>query len=124
MPAHKPEDMARTWEAAFNTGDVEQVMALYESDCILVPQPGQTVAGTAAVREALLGFLAVKGQIKLTSKRVLQSGDIALLNGHWDLNGTGPDGSPVSMSGDTNEVIRRQADGTWRYVIDDPYNMP
>jgi uncharacterized protein (TIGR02246 family) len=124
MPAHTPDDMVPTWEAAFNTGDVEQVMALYEPDCILVPQPGQTVAGTAAVREALLGFLAVKGQIKFTSKRVLQSGDIALLNGHWDLNGTGPDGSPVSMSGDTNEVIRRQADGTWRYVIDDPFNMP
>jgi hypothetical protein len=32
--------------------------------------------------------------------------------------------STRANSGDTNEVIRRQADGTWRYVIDDPFNMP
>jgi uncharacterized protein (TIGR02246 family) len=124
MPANTPEEVPATWEAAFNTGDIDQVMALYEADAVLVPEPGKKVAGSAAIREALLGFLAVKGQIKLTSKRVLQCGDVALLNGHWDLNGTGPDGSPVSMSGDTNEVVRRQADGTWRYVVDDPFNMP
>jgi hypothetical protein len=28
------------------------------------------------------------------------------------------------MSGDTSEVIRRQSDGTWRYVIDDdPFSL-
>jgi uncharacterized protein (TIGR02246 family) len=116
--------MVPTFEAAFNTGDIEQVMALYEPDCVLVPEPGQQVAGTAAIRDALLGFLAVKGKIKYASKRVLVNGDIALVNGHWDLNGTGPDGSPVSMSGDTSEIIRRQADGTWRYIIDDPFSLP
>jgi len=116
--------MVPTFEAAFNSRDIEQLMALYEPDCVLVPQPGQTVAGTAAIREALLGFLAVRGQMKVTSKRVLQSGDIAFVNSHWDLNGTGPDGSAVSMSGDTSEVIRKQSDGTWRYVIDDPFSLP
>jgi uncharacterized protein (TIGR02246 family) len=124
MPAHKPEDMVPTFEAAFNSGDIEQVMALYEPDCVLVPQPGQTVAGTAAIRAALVGFLAVRGQIKVTSKRVLQNGDVAFVNSHWDLNGSGPDGSAVAMSGDTSEVIRKQSDGTWRYAIDDPFSLP
>src|SRR5262245_20749799 len=124
MPAHRPEDMVPTFKAAFNTGDIEQVMALYEPGCVLVPEPGQTVTGTAAIHEALLGFLALKAPIKYAAKRDLVSGDIALVNGHWDINGTGPDGSPVALSGDTSEVIRRQADGTWRYVVDDPFSQP
>ena len=37
------------------------------------------------------------------------------------LDGTTPDGSPVQMSVHTLEVLRRQRDGTWKYVIDDPY---
>jgi uncharacterized protein (TIGR02246 family) len=123
MPATTPDDMPRAFESAFNTGDIDQVMQLYESECVLVPAPGQTVSGAAAIREALLGFLAVKGQIKLQFRRVLVSGDLALVNSHWDLNGTGADGAPVSLSGDTSEVIRRQSDGTWRYVIDDPFSV-
>jgi uncharacterized protein (TIGR02246 family) len=115
--------MPNAFESAFNTGDIDQVMQLYEAECVLVPTPGQIVTGTAAIREALLGFLAVRGQIKLQSRRVLVSGDVALLNGHWDLNGTGADGAPVSLSGDTSEVIRRQSDGTWRFVIDDPFSV-
>jgi uncharacterized protein (TIGR02246 family) len=67
--------MVPTFEAAFNSGDVEQVMALYEPDSVLVAQPGQTVAGPAAIREALFAFLSPRDQSKLTAKRVLQSGD-------------------------------------------------
>ena len=30
-------------------------------------------------------------------------------------------GKPVSMAGQSTEVVRRQLDGTWRYVVDNPY---
>ena len=36
----------------------------------------------------------------------------------WSLTGTGPDGKPLTMGATTAEVARRQADSTWRYVID------
>ncbi len=123
MPALQPEDMPSTFESAFNTGDIEQVMALYEPNAVLIPQPGQVVQGVAAAREALRGFLAFKLPIHLEVKRVLSAGDVALLSTTWSLAGTGPDGASVNLSGTTTEVIRRQSDGTWRYVIDDPFSI-
>src|SRR5437868_188001 len=57
MLANRPEDMPATFQTGFNTGDLDQVMALYEADAVLVPQPGQVVRGTDAIRQALLGFL-------------------------------------------------------------------
>lgn len=30
------------------------------------------------------------------------------------------DGKPLSMSGKTSEVLRRQPDGRWLYIIDHP----
>jgi uncharacterized protein (TIGR02246 family) len=115
--------MASTFESAFNTGDIEQVMALYEPDAVLIPEPGQVVHGVAAAREVLTGFLALKLPIHLEVKRVLSAGDLALVSSSWSLKGRGPDGSPVDLSGNTTEVIRRQSDGTWRYAIDDPFSV-
>jgi ketosteroid isomerase-like protein len=69
------------------------------------------------VRAALLGFLALKGRITLDTKLVFTVGDLAL-SSTWSLNGTGPDGNPVALGATTAEVARRQADGIWRYVID------
>jgi uncharacterized protein (TIGR02246 family) len=123
MPAIQPDDMPAVFEQAFNTGDIDQVLALYEPDAVLVPQPGQVVHGLAAIREALQGFFALKLPIRLERKRVLVMGDIALVASSWTLSGTGPDGSAVDLGGNTTEVIRRQADGTWRYVIDDPFSV-
>jgi uncharacterized protein (TIGR02246 family) len=97
-------------------------MALYEPDAILVPQPGmEPVKGTGAIRTALEGFLALKGRLELETKHVLQHGDIALLRAAWRLKGTGPDGQRVEMAHGSAEVVRRQPDGSWRYIIDHPY---
>jgi hypothetical protein len=50
MPAKQPEDMPAIFETAFNTGDIEQVLALYEADAVMLPQPGQVVRGADAIR--------------------------------------------------------------------------
>jgi ketosteroid isomerase-like protein len=47
--------------------------------------------------------------------------DSALLHSAWTLATTGPDGVPINMAGTTADVVRRQADGTWRFVIDNPW---
>jgi ketosteroid isomerase-like protein len=41
----------------------------------------------------------------------------------WTLTGgTDPDGNPVELSGRATEVLRRQDNGSWLVVIDDPWS--
>ena len=47
---------------------------------------------------------------------VFTAGDLALIHTPWTLRM--PDGS--SPEGATAEVARRQSDGSWKYVIDNP----
>lgn len=121
MGATTPRDVQSQWARAFNAGDIQGLMALYASDACLVPQPGQPVQGHGAIREALQAFLALGAKIELAPDYVLETGDTALLRGRWQLSGRGPDGQPLAMSGRSSEVVRKQADGSWVYVIDHPY---
>lgn len=119
MTARKPDEPHLLFVKAFNARDLASLTALYESDAGMVAQPGQqAVIGIEALREVLQGFLALKGTIDIQTKSVIQAGDIALLRSQWHLTGTGPDGQPIEMSHNDTEVVRRQLNGSWRYVID------
>jgi uncharacterized protein (TIGR02246 family) len=121
MPATTPEQIHRLFETTFNNGDLDGLMTLYEPDAVLVPQPGSVARGTDQVREALQRYLALEGRITLDTKLVVTVGDLAYLSNTWSLDGTGPDGQPVTLGATTAEVARRQTDGTWRYVIDNAW---
>ena len=121
MSARTPEEMPRLWAETFVAGDLDALVALYEADATLVAQPGEVVTGVEAIREVLRAFLATKPSFNLEVRKVLQAGDIALSFADWTLVGTGPDGEPIEMSAQTSDVLRRQADGTWRFAIDNPY---
>jgi len=122
VPASEPEQMHGLFEQAFNAGDIDALMALYEPDAALVPQPGAIAEGSAAIRDALRWFLDRRGRISLETKLVLRVGDLAYLANRWSLTGgTMPDGSPAELGATTAEVARRQSDGTWLYVIDNAW---
>ena len=73
------------------------------------------------VREGLAGFIAMKGNLDLEVTRVLEVGDLALVIGVWSFAGTGPDGKLVKLAAKNVDVLRRQADGSWCFVIDNPW---
>ena len=122
MRAARPEQIHGLFEEAFNAGDLDALMALYEADATLVPQPGVVAEGSAAIRDSLRWFLDRGGRISLETKLVLPVGDLALLSTRWSLTGaTMPDGSPAELGAITAEVARRQPDGSWLYVIDNAW---
>lgn len=53
----------------------------------------------------------------------LNRGDLALVYGDWHLEATTPEGQPVTLAGRSVEVHRRQPDGTWRMIIDEPMGV-
>ena len=121
MSVQQPEEIHRAFTAAFNAGDAAALLELYEPDASLAPAPGEVVTGLDAIREVLAGFLALKGQMTIETLRVLPAGDVVLLHGMWLLTGTGADGNPLELAGRNTEVVRRQADGSWRFIVDNPF---
>ena len=116
-----PEQVLESLVAGINAGDLDSLMPLYESEAAFATQPGSLAPGAAGIREALNGFIGMNGTLDLEVTRVLEVDDLALVIGVWSFDGTGPDGAPVRLEARNADVLRRQADGTWRFVIDNPW---
>src|SRR3954454_22539589 len=104
-----------------NSGDLDSLMPLYETDAAFAAEPGSLAHGAPGVSEALSGFISMNGTLDLQVTRVLEVDDLALVVGTWSFDGRGPDGEPVHLEARNADVLRRQSDGTWRFVIDNPW---
>ena len=112
-------DIHRTVETTVNNEDVEGFVALYAPDAYMVLPDGSTITGHEAIREVATQVCAMKGRMTVTTRYVIEAGDLAILSNQWTLTVGGE-----SMSGITAEVAQRQPDGGWLYIIDNPYASP
>jgi ketosteroid isomerase-like protein len=79
-------------------------------------QSGETKQG-AGLKEELALLAEARTVFHFNIRRVIQSGDIALMHTDWSM------AAPQQMPLYAIEVARRQQDGTWRWLIGDPFTV-
>lgn len=104
----------------FNSRDIDGLLALMAPGAVFVPAPGHALSGEQEVRGGLEQFLSVNLPIEMNVRHVYQTGNYGLGIADWSINGTGPDGSEVSMSGSTSDVAVYDEEHGWRLLIDNP----
>ena len=112
-----PEDMSPTLAIAFNARDLDAMAALYDEDAVLIDETGAEHPGIDAIKEALKDMLKTGGVMTSAPRLAVIMGDIALSGADWRLE---PRDGGEPLEGRSLEVLRRQPDGSWRYVIDCP----
>jgi uncharacterized protein (TIGR02246 family) len=122
MPARKPEECDLLLIEAMNRGDLDTAVALYEPKATYVLDSGEVITGQTAIREVAKSFLALKPKFSIEVKALLSGdGGLALTSATWNATGIDADGKSFTAAGKSMEVVRRQADGTWLFVIDNPH---
>jgi uncharacterized protein (TIGR02246 family) len=116
-----PTAVINALSALLAEGDLEGALALYEPEATFAPEPGRQVTGADAIRAALEQFIALKPSMTGSIEKVMEAGGVALVVNRWSLSGTAPDGAPVEMTGVSSDVMRRQGDGSWLILVDDPW---
>jgi uncharacterized protein (TIGR02246 family) len=120
--ATSPESCDRLFGEHVNAGDLEALLALYEPSCRLVRRDGSVARGHAEIRLVFERLLATRAKMSTEIVKVVQSDeDLAMVYNDWHMSATRPDGQPVEASGKAIEVVRRQPNGIWRFILDDPF---
>jgi uncharacterized protein (TIGR02246 family) len=121
MTAGAPADVDRLFGERVNAGDVEGVLALYEPSATLMTRDAGPLVGHVAIREYLQTLTGLKTTIDMGAVRVVPLGeDLAVTHHDWHATLTMPDGQTATLAGKATEIVRRQPDGSWRFVFDDP----
>lgn len=117
MRAHTPEEICKLFQDAMAEGDIDSVLSVYDREAAFVNKSGEVTKGRHGLREALAPLAAMKARFDFTIKAVVEAGDIALMHTQWTVS------SPQPMKVYAIEVARRQLDGTWCWLIGDPYTI-
>jgi uncharacterized protein (TIGR02246 family) len=105
------------WRDAFRRGDVEAIFSLLTEDYVLWA-PGTAAMGIDAMRPRLAAALAAyEIEIAFEREERMVSGDLAVERG-WDVQNVRPraGGAARVQRQRIFVVLRRMADGTWRFA--------
>jgi ketosteroid isomerase-like protein len=105
----QPEDLSQLIVERLNAGDVAGLVALYEPDAVMALPGGQTATGAGEIRTAYEQIVADRLTFQPgVQQATLRCGDLALTS------------SRLADGTITAEVARRQPDGPWLWVLDQP----
>ncbi|MFC5906243.1 YybH family protein [Streptacidiphilus monticola] len=108
--AMQPEDLTRLFVEHANNGDAAGIASLYEADAVMAYPPGSTTVGREAIRELWEKILANRPHFEPEPPLpTLVSGELALTST-----------PPKDGTGARAQVARRQPDGSWLRVLDQP----
>ena len=112
------------WNDALQTGDPDQVVALYADDAILLPTVSNQVRHDPAERrDYFVSFLKKRPHGVLNESNVREFGELAINSGVYTFALTAEDGSVAQVPCRFTFVYRRQ-DGEWKIVEHHSSQMP
>jgi ketosteroid isomerase-like protein len=115
----KPENANECYALAFNSNDIDLLISLYETNSILISN-NKEIVGKENIKIELQKYLQLGGQMKIKNRFANQLEDIALLGSTWEIEFKNRQGELTTIKGFGSEIVRRQTDGTWLFIVDNP----
>ena len=120
MPVPSPEAMSKAFAEAVGAADIERLLALYDPSVRYVSRRGAVSEGHDGIRRAFWWLEGFVGEMEIENRYCITCGDTALVSAGWRIRGTSG-GRVIDSKGLSAEVLRRGADGIWRYIVDHPF---
>lgn len=112
-----PHDIHSHFIVSLLKSRMDDALSLYHDQAAFVPGFGQeAVYGCTKILEQLEVFQKVASKMELVNKSLYVAGDSALVNMQWKI--TGEDTVHTAM-----DVLIKNDDGTWQFLIDNPYGV-
>ena len=113
--------VSKDWSKLASTDSIEKVLSYWADDAIIMP-PGQPpLKGKKAIREMIEGTSKIPG-FKISweplSVSVSKSGDMAYMIEHNQITVNDTSGKPITEFNKVVTVWRKEADGSWKNVVD------
>jgi len=106
---------------AFHNKDMDNIIASYEKGAAIMFEPGTAVTDAEMIKKMFEGFFQINPKFTYPKgHEVYIANDIAMHIAPWVMTGKAPDGTDIEQAGLSVAVLRKQANGDWLMVLDNP----
>jgi ketosteroid isomerase-like protein len=119
--ARSPEQAVELLDRAFREKDIETVLNFYEDSAVVVSEPGMIRRGAADLRSLFEQAMQMGTSAKQLKTWTIEADDVALFLSRWELRLEAPSREPSSRNFVATTVFRKQPDGEWKILIDNPF---
>ena len=112
-----PEEICELFKQYMAAGDIESLLSVYDPEAVFLNQERELKHGMQELRNESASLAAARAKFDFSIKQIIQSGEFALMHTRWEVS------SPQPMCVYAIEVARRQPDGSWRWLIGDPFTV-
>ena len=109
------------WEKAFSSRDTAAAVAAVEAGGSVLAPNAPIATGPEAIRALFAGFYGLPAMTlhwQVATAEAARSGELGYTRGTYELNYTDAKGKQASDHGKYVTVWRKQADGSWKVVVD------
>lgn len=116
-----PADLLALLGSYMEKRDIKGVMSIHETDAAMVEFGGGIARGLDDIRRVYVEFFESEPVLKVNARQIVEAAGIAIILGDYTLDYKNALGNTVSVEGKFGDMVRQQEDGTWLYVLDNPY---
>jgi ketosteroid isomerase-like protein len=113
----KPEGVIPSLVERFNARKIDAMMALYAPEAVFIANDGRTVTDRTEMAAQFQRDMSLGLPLKANVRHVFVADDTAQIVVDWSIDGKDADGAQVHLGGSASDIVRRGADGRWRYII-------
>jgi len=119
-----PEDLPTHFDVAFNRADLDAVLESFDDSATMRMTNDQIIeADQSNLRAAFAQLLSLRPRIHNEVRRVLRCDDLALVLMDWTVTMRDSEGQERVDRGTATQVMKQQADGSWRLKISNPLGV-
>lgn len=104
-------------------GDVKGAMSCFDVQGVYIDRNGVAIRGLPLIGEAIGQLCTWRPDIKGGRQHLTIIDDVAIWLDKWEMTGTTPDGTVLSMSGHTSCLMKRNEAGIWLWLVDNPFGV-
>jgi len=110
---------------AVRNGDVKTAMTCFDPEAIYIDKEGNTITGFDNIEKVVANLCNMKPDIKVYEHQMAPVGnDMMYWLDKWSMTATGLDGKQFEMKGASANMMRKNADGHWLWLVDNPFALP
>ena len=116
-----PAEAVKYFRNCIVIGDLQGALNCFDKDATYIERDGQEITGLENIEKSMEHLCTWKPKIVGSKSRVTIVGNLAIWVDKWSLNAIMPDGNPIEMNGATSCMMKKNEEGIWVWLVDNPF---